>query len=291
MYYVYYIKGIKIGCTKNLKKRVEQEQGYKDYTILFKSKDIKKASNAERYFQEQLGYKVDLNTYENLTNNKTKTKEMIKKTNHTVTFKVKKSNINKEFLLNLGVINDLNGRDIIICDELSDWILKNLKKSQFNNEMFIYNQSLINAYDFLIENKELENLNIFDLIRQWAEDKGIYKSGDARTQYVKLMEEAGELAQAILKNDEPEVIDNFASASQQGSIPPIVQPMKGAISGAQLTSAASAPPIVSLILQQPTLDNTSMKIRSPAQFSSSAAPSALAISLANWSFHWLRSIR
>jgi NTP pyrophosphatase (non-canonical NTP hydrolase) len=73
--------------------------------------------------------------------------------------------------------------------------------------MFIYNQSLINAYDFLIENKELENLNIFDLIRQWAEDKGIYKSGDAKTQYVKLMEEAGELAQAILKNDEPEVID------------------------------------------------------------------------------------
>ena len=132
---------------------------------------------------------------------------MIKKTNHTVTFKVEKSNINKEFLLNLGVINDLNGRDIIICEELSDWILKNLKKSQFNNEMFIYNQSLINAYDFLIENKELENLNIFDLIRQWAEDKGIYKSGDARTQYVKLMEEAGELAQAILKNDEPEVID------------------------------------------------------------------------------------
>jgi len=140
MYYVYYIKGIKIGCTKNLKKRVEQEQGYKDYTILFKSKDIKKASNAERYFQEQLGYKVDLNTYENLTNNKTKTKKMIKKTNHTVTFKVEKSNINKEFLLNLGVINDLNGRDIIICEELSDWILKNLKKSQFNNEMFIYNQ-------------------------------------------------------------------------------------------------------------------------------------------------------
>jgi NTP pyrophosphatase (non-canonical NTP hydrolase) len=207
MYYVYYIKGIKIGCTKNLKKRVEQEQGYKDYTILFKSKDIKKSSNAERYFQEQLGYKVDLNTYENLINNKTKTKKMIKKTNHTVTFKVEKNNIDKNFLLNLGVINDLNGRDIIICEELSDWILKNLKKSQFNNEMFIYNQSLINAYDFLIENKELENLNIFDLIRQWAEDKGIYKSGDARTQYVKLMEEAGELAQAILKNDEPEVID------------------------------------------------------------------------------------
>jgi NTP pyrophosphatase (non-canonical NTP hydrolase) len=48
---------------------------------------------------------------------------------------------------------------------------------------------------------------MYDLIRAWATDKGIYRSGDARTQFVKLMEEAGELAQAILKNDEPEVID------------------------------------------------------------------------------------
>ena len=60
---------------------------------------------------------------------------------------------------------------------------------------------------FLIENKELENLNIFDLIRQWAKDKGIYKSGDARTQYVKLMEEAGELAKALLNNDKAEIVD------------------------------------------------------------------------------------
>ena len=43
MYYVYYIKGKKIGCTKNLKKRVEEEQGYKDYSILFESDDIKKS--------------------------------------------------------------------------------------------------------------------------------------------------------------------------------------------------------------------------------------------------------
>ena len=138
MYYVYYIKGIKVGCTKDIKKRVEKQQGYKDYSILFKSKDIKKASNAERYYQELLNYKVDTNTYEQLTN--VKNKKMIKKTNHTVTFKVEKNSINKEFLLSLGVINDLNGKDIIICEDLADWILKNLKKSQFNNEMFIYNK-------------------------------------------------------------------------------------------------------------------------------------------------------
>ena len=76
MYYVYYIKGKKIGCTKNLKKRVEEEQGYKDYSILFESDDIKKASNAERYFQEQLGYRVDTSTYEELIS---KTKEQKQK--------------------------------------------------------------------------------------------------------------------------------------------------------------------------------------------------------------------
>ena len=37
--------------------------------------------------------------------------------------------------------------------------------------------------------------------------KGIYNEGDSKTQYIKFIEEAGELAQAILKNDETEVID------------------------------------------------------------------------------------
>ena len=55
--------------------------------------------------------------------------------------------------------------------------------------------------------KKKKKENIYDLIRTWAIDKGIYKSGDSRTQYIKLMEEAGELAEALLKNDETEVID------------------------------------------------------------------------------------
>ena len=47
--------------------------------------------------------------------------------------------------------------------------------------------------------KKKNKPNIYDLIRTWATEKGIYKTGDSRTQYVKLMEEAGELAQALLK--------------------------------------------------------------------------------------------
>lgn len=49
--------------------------------------------------------------------------------------------------------------------------------------------------------------NEFQSIRNWAANKGIYNSGDPKTQYIKLQEEAGELAKAILKNDEEEFID------------------------------------------------------------------------------------
>ena len=49
--------------------------------------------------------------------------------------------------------------------------------------------------------------NEFDPIRTWANDKGIFDSGDVKTQTLKLLEEAGELAKAIINNDKPEVID------------------------------------------------------------------------------------
>jgi hypothetical protein len=47
----------------------------------------------------------------------------------------------------------------------------------------------------------------FDLIREWAGDKGIYSKGDLKTQTLKLVEESGELAKAVLQNDRDEVID------------------------------------------------------------------------------------
>ena len=49
--------------------------------------------------------------------------------------------------------------------------------------------------------------NEFTPIRDWAEQRGIYSKGDAKTQYIKLLEETGELAKAILNNDEEEFID------------------------------------------------------------------------------------
>lgn len=53
----------------------------------------------------------------------------------------------------------------------------------------------------------MELTNEFQPIRNWAADKGIYAKGDIKTQYLKLMEEAGELAEAIIKGDDDEIQD------------------------------------------------------------------------------------
>jgi len=50
-------------------------------------------------------------------------------------------------------------------------------------------------------------VNEFEPIREWANERGLIEKGDAKTQYIKLQEEAGELAQAILKAKEDEFID------------------------------------------------------------------------------------
>jgi len=52
----------------------------------------------------------------------------------------------------------------------------------------------------------------FDLIREWADERGLYDNGDPKTQALKLVEEVGEIARAILKDDTEEVIDGIGDA-------------------------------------------------------------------------------
>jgi NTP pyrophosphatase (non-canonical NTP hydrolase) len=47
----------------------------------------------------------------------------------------------------------------------------------------------------------------FDKIRDWADERGLYDKGDTKTQFCKLMEEAGELGRAILKDNQVEFVD------------------------------------------------------------------------------------
>ena len=207
MYYIYHIPGKKIGVTRNLNSRVTEQQGYAsdEYEVLLTSDDIEYVSTQEIELQKTYGYKVDRQSYKNLIN---KNKQMkLNSTEQTTTFPVPLNKLKGNLMDNLGMKWDTDHGVFGLDDQTVQWICKNAKVSMFNvNRCYIYNKAY--ASEFLqskVEDKA--DPNIYDLIRTWATEKGIYKSGDARTQYLKLMEEAGELAEAILKNDEPEVID------------------------------------------------------------------------------------
>lgn len=53
----------------------------------------------------------------------------------------------------------------------------------------------------------MELKNEFEPIRNWAEKKGIYDKGDTKTQFLKLVEEVGELGKAIMNKDIEETKD------------------------------------------------------------------------------------
>jgi NTP pyrophosphatase (non-canonical NTP hydrolase) len=44
-------------------------------------------------------------------------------------------------------------------------------------------------------------------VEQWATERGLYEGGDSKTQHVKFIEELGELARAVIKNNVPDKID------------------------------------------------------------------------------------
>ena len=73
-YYIYHIPGKKIGVTRDLKYRVEEQQGYGpgEYEVLMESDDILEVSKDELLLQEMYGYKVDRVPYNELKFNKNK---------------------------------------------------------------------------------------------------------------------------------------------------------------------------------------------------------------------------
>ena len=207
MYYLYHIPGKKIGVTRDLNTRVTLIQGYKpsEYEVLDQSDDINYISDKEIELQKSYGYKVDRKKYKNLFN-----KMKINVTEQTTTFPLPINKLKGRLMDNIGLKwKHSEFGTFEITKENIQWIMQNVKTSMFNSDRsYIYNKAFYEACFNKTKNVYKDNeVNVYDLIRQWATDKGIYKSGDSRTQYVKLMEEAGELAQAILKDDEPEVID------------------------------------------------------------------------------------
>ena len=55
----------------------------------------------------------------------------------------------------------------------------------------------------------MNTIKEFERIREWATNRCLYEKGDVKTQFVKLSEEFGEVAKAIIQNDNAELKDGI----------------------------------------------------------------------------------
>ena len=238
-YYLYHIPGKKIGVTRDLISRVVDQQGYDldEIEVLEQSTDIDYISDRELELQQSYGYKVDRQKYKDLYINKIKSNKMyINATEQTSTFPVPVSKLKGRLMDMMGKTwETLHGQFEINMDTIA-WIMDNVKTSMYTTERsYIYNKAFAKYFQVKDHAAEAERFpfgkdayqayldtlttrsngslnymqtdNRFQLIRDWAGERGLYTKGDKKTQFCKLMEEAGELGRAVLKNDKEEFVD------------------------------------------------------------------------------------
>jgi len=252
-YYLYHIPGKKIGVTTDLKRRVEDQQGYGpgEYEIIEQSEDIDFISDGEIIMQRCYGYKVDEIPYNKLKfNNKNKDMKLnINVTEQTTTFPCPVNKLKGQLMDNMGMKWETDHGDFSLTKYSVQWIMRNVVTSKYNTERcYVYNKAFARFYDNHVTHDQLGsnladahmrekypprengtltgglaptgmkercnkgeclNPSQFDLIREWANDRGLYDGGDPKTQALKLAEEVGETCRAILKQDEPEIIDGI----------------------------------------------------------------------------------
>jgi len=248
-YYLYHIPGKKVGVTTNLKRRVEDQQGYGpgEYEIIESSDDIDFISEGEIIMQKAFGYKVDQIPYNKLNCNKNKLNMNINVTEQTTTFPCPVNKLKGQLMDNIGMTWDTDHGIFFINEYSIKWIMANVKTSMFNKQRsYVYNKAFARFYDNhqthdypsngrdQYDGKTLagglaptgmkersyeccDEYNPctckpyyqFDLIREWADERGLYENGDTKTQALKLVEEVGETCRAILKEDFDEVIDGI----------------------------------------------------------------------------------
>jgi len=244
MYYLYHIPGKKIGVTRDLNNRVTKQQGYfpDEYEVLDHSDDIDYISKREIELQQSYGYKIDRVEYKNLGK-----KMKINATEMTSTFPYPLNKLKGNLMDNMGKTWETVFGKFELDRDTVDWIVNNAQTSMYDaKRSYIYNkaffekfvnknlkQAKVNAREAadkalehieamkaeLISHSQSVNLretyqdlevketDRFQKIRDWADERGLYDKGDTKTQFCKLMEEAGELGRAILKEDDIEFMD------------------------------------------------------------------------------------
>ena len=246
-YYLYHIPHKKIGVTRDLKKRVEEQQGYKpsEYAVILESDDINYISEQEIYLQKFYGYRVDEVPYDKLNCNKNKLNMKVNVTEQTTTFPCPANKLKGRLMDNLGMTWETDHGVFFINESSIKWIMSNIKTSMYNDQRsYVYNKAFARFYDnhdkaFTRDkvvtltgglsperipeccdeynpcecepqfSKRPKRKTQFELIREWADERGLYEDGDTKTQALKLVEEVGETCRAILKEDFEEVVDGI----------------------------------------------------------------------------------
>ena len=243
-YYIYHIPGKKIGVTRDLKYRVEEQQGYgpDEYDIVMKSDNIEYVSEQEIYLHKMYGYRVDETPYNELKFNNTDMNINI--TEATTTFPCPANKLKGRLMDSLGMTWDTEHGTFTINSYSIDWIMKNVQTSRYNDQRcYVYNKAFARFYDNHVthdllggnlkdahmkdqyngkcrtgalaptgircKQPDCKNESLFDCIRDWANNRGLYDGGDPKTQALKLVEEVGETCRAILKEDAKEMIDGI----------------------------------------------------------------------------------
>ena len=131
---------------------------------------------------------------------------------------------------NIGMRWETEFGECTITRASVDWIMKNVKESMYNKERcYVYNKAFARWFDNNdphshitltgalaptsggIKKPKLQT-QYFDLIREWADQRGLYEHGDTKTQALKLVEEVGEICRAILKDNHSDVEDGIGDA-------------------------------------------------------------------------------
>ena len=221
-YYLYHIPGKKIGVTSDLENRVHKQQGYypDEYEVLETSSDIDFISAAEQVMQKFYKYKVDEVPYNKLNFNKMK----INVTEQTTTFPVPINKLKGRLIDNMGMKWSTEHGECLLTEQSTKWIMENVKESMYNNKRcYVYNKAFARWFDnnkvtltggIMSDYRHRQNgiklqTQYFDLIREWADERGLYEHGDRKTQALKLVEEVGETCRAILKDNDSDVEDGI----------------------------------------------------------------------------------
>ncbi len=234
-YYLYHVKGLKIGVTNNVKRRVEEEQGFTpdEYEILASSADKEIISKMEFDQQRKFGYSTDRESYAQATKPKQPyAGDKPNVTDQTVTFPcpIVKLDGWMRSKLPLSITIPNKGIALVTLENINE-VMDLVQTSQWRKERcYIYNNKLyaacqdqtvqgsndfmsmaVNEPSYAYDYKPTAACNkcIFPKIREWAKERGIFDKGDVKTQYVKLMEEAGEVAKALLTDDKAEIKDGI----------------------------------------------------------------------------------